>query len=133
MVILIPYSAKFLQVESGTLGLESVIQHKETGIPLTIGIRLSSSTDKKSGIHSVQSRIQDFHESYFTWGELRRSILVDKDEHGKQSEQIVSMQKSGYLVFLMELALFGIRSINPGFRLANIKSKFDLSTTTNRK
>ena len=58
---------------------------------------------------------------------------MDKDEHGKQSEQIVSMQKSGYLVFLMELALFGIRSINPGFRLANIKSKFDLSTTTNRK
>ena len=102
-------------------------------IPLTIGIRLSSSSDKKSGIHSVQSRIQDFHELYFTWGELRRSILLDKDEHGKQSEQIVSMQKSGYLVFLMELALFGIRSINPGFRLANIKSKFDLSTTTNRK
>ena len=52
---------------------------------------------------------------------------MDKDEHGKQSEQIVSIQKSGYLVFLMELALFGIRSINPGFRLANIKSKFDLS------
>ena len=48
---------------------------------------------------------------------------MDKDEHGKQSEQIVSMQKSGYLVFLMELALFGIRSINPGYRSANIKTE----------
>ena len=38
--------------------------------------------------------------------------MVGKDEHGKQSEQIVSMQKSEYLVFLMELALGGITLIN---------------------
>ena len=109
MVIWIPENCKW-NLEFWTL--ESVIQHKESEIPLTIGIRLSSSTEKKSGIHSVQFRIHDFHELYLTWGELRGSILVGKDEHGKQSEQIVSMQKSEYLVFLMELALGGITLIN---------------------
>ena len=46
--------------------LESGIQLKESGIPLTIEIRNQSSTDKESGIqyfesemHGVESRIQD--------------------------------------------------------------------------
>ena len=39
--------------------LESWIELKESGIPLTIGIQNPSSTDKKSGIESVESRIQD--------------------------------------------------------------------------
>ena len=34
------------------------IQLKESGIPLTIGIRNPSSTDKESGIYSLESRIQ---------------------------------------------------------------------------
>ena len=33
---------------------------QEYGIPLTIGTRSPSSSDKQSGIHSVESRIQDF-------------------------------------------------------------------------
>ena len=50
----------FLLVESGTWTFESGIQLKESGIPLTIGIRnASSSKDKESGIHGVESRIQD--------------------------------------------------------------------------
>ena len=47
--------------------LESRLQFKEFGIPLTIGIRNPSSTDKESGIqyleseiHVVESRIHDF-------------------------------------------------------------------------
>ena len=43
---------KFLLVESG-------IQLKESRIPLKVGIRNPSSTDKQSGIHAVESRIQD--------------------------------------------------------------------------
>ena len=46
-------------VESGILGLESGIQLqlKKSGIPLTIGIRNSSSTDKESTIQYLESRI----------------------------------------------------------------------------
>ena len=46
--------------------LESTIQLKECGIPITIGIQNPSSTEKywnpvpESEIHSVESRIQDF-------------------------------------------------------------------------
>ena len=51
---------KFLLVESGTWAFESGIQLKESGIPMTIAIRNpSSSKDKESGIHGVESRIQD--------------------------------------------------------------------------
>ena len=46
-------------VESGILGLESGIQLQlaESGIPLTIGIRNPSSTDKESTIKYLESRI----------------------------------------------------------------------------
>ena len=56
--IQIPESGKILLMESG-------IQLKEYGIPLKIVIQNPSSTDKywnpylESGIHSVESRIQD--------------------------------------------------------------------------
>ena len=33
--------------------LESIIQHKESGIPLTIRMRNLTATDKESGIHRV--------------------------------------------------------------------------------
>ena len=62
MVIRILCSGKICKWNLELWSLESEIQHKESGIPLMIGIRLSSSTDKKSGIPLVQSRIQDFHE-----------------------------------------------------------------------
>ena len=39
--------------------LKPGIQLKTSVIPLTIGIRNPSSTDKESGIQGVQSRIQD--------------------------------------------------------------------------
>ena len=49
---------------------------KESGIPLTIGIRNLSSTEKgsglhylESGIHGLESRIQNFLDS-FTWGKV---------------------------------------------------------------
>ena len=55
---------KFCSWNQKSLALESGIQLKESGIPLTIGIRNPSSTDKtgvqylKSGlIHGVESRI----------------------------------------------------------------------------
>ena len=46
---------------AGSWAFESGIQLEEAGIPLTIGIpnQNLSSTDKKSGIHGVKSRIQD--------------------------------------------------------------------------
>ena len=47
----------FWNPESWTL--ESGIQFKESGIPLTIGIRNPNSTDKPSGIQYLESRIQD--------------------------------------------------------------------------
>ena len=52
-------SGKFLLPESWVLG--SGIQLKESGIPVTIGIQNPSPTDKdlESGIHCVESRIQD--------------------------------------------------------------------------
>ena len=59
MTLLAPYEAiqipevrKFLLVESG-------IQLKESGIPLTFGILNPSSTDKEFGIQYRESRIQD--------------------------------------------------------------------------
>ena len=57
--IQITESEKFLLPESWALG--SGIQLKESGIPITIGIQNSSPTDKdlESGIHCVESRIQD--------------------------------------------------------------------------
>ena len=68
--IRIPESGKFLFVESGirenqeSWVLESGIELRESGIPVTIGIQNPSSTDKywnpvQSGIHGVESRIQD--------------------------------------------------------------------------
>lgn len=39
--------------------LETGIQHKESGIPLTIGIGDPSSTDKESGIQNLESRVQN--------------------------------------------------------------------------
>ena len=54
--------------------LESVIQLKQSGIPLTIGIHEISSTDKKSGyqylksgIHGVDSGFQDCHGLTSIW------------------------------------------------------------------
>ena len=43
------------------MALESGIQLKKSGIPLTIGIRNPNSTDEEPGsrIHCVESRIQD--------------------------------------------------------------------------
>jgi len=43
--------------------LESIIQLEQSGIPPTIGLRNLSSSDKESGIHSVESRIQEFNKS----------------------------------------------------------------------
>ena len=57
--ITIPETKKFSLVESG-------IQHKNSGIPLTIGIQNPSSTVKtgiqhlESGLCRVESRIQDY-------------------------------------------------------------------------
>ena len=39
--------------------LEPGIQAKESGIPLTIGIRNPSSTDRESGMDGMESRIKD--------------------------------------------------------------------------
>ena len=44
-------------MESEILGLESGIQHKESGIPLTIGIQNPSSTGKESGFQYPESGI----------------------------------------------------------------------------
>ena len=62
-------SWKWLLVECGPLQIfvsEFAIKLKKSGIPLTIGNRNPSSTDKESGIHylesrihSVESRVQD--------------------------------------------------------------------------
>ena len=59
-----PESGKFLLLESESLALESGIQLKESGIPLTISVRNPGSTDKESefqyqetGIHGMESRI----------------------------------------------------------------------------
>ena len=61
-----PESGKNLNVESGILGWESGIPLKESGIARTIKIQNPSFTDKytgiqyqESGIHGVESRIQD--------------------------------------------------------------------------
>ena len=43
---------KFYLVESGILDLEFIIQLKETGMALTIGVRNPSSFDKESGIQN---------------------------------------------------------------------------------
>ena len=54
--------ANFLLVESKIMAIfASGIRNKAQGIriPLTIGIRNPRSTDKNSGIHGVESRIQD--------------------------------------------------------------------------
>ena len=48
-----------LLVESASCVLESALQLKESGIPPTIGIRNPSSTYQESGIHGVESRVQD--------------------------------------------------------------------------
>ena len=61
---------EILPPESNSWALESGIQFKESGIPLTIGIQNPSSTDKdwnpvsgiwnlESGIHGVESYIPD--------------------------------------------------------------------------
>ena len=55
------------------------IQLKESGIPLTIGIRNPSSTDKvrnpESGIHGVKSTIQDYLLDSLTLDELSLHLL----------------------------------------------------------
>ena len=55
-----PESWKFVSWNREFWALQSGIQLKESGIPLKIAIRNPSSTDKESGIHGVESRIQDF-------------------------------------------------------------------------
>ena len=59
--------------------LEFGIQLKESGIPLTIGIRNPSSTDKvinpESGIHGVKSTIQDYLLDSLTLDELSLHLL----------------------------------------------------------
>ena len=42
-------------MESGILAFGIRIEHKKSGILLTIGIRNPSSIDKESGIHGVES------------------------------------------------------------------------------
>ena len=81
--IWIPESEKFLLVESGTWAFESGIQLKESGIPMTIGIRNpSSSKDKESGIHGVESRIQD--SLGFPYEETHRACTVSIAESSIQ-------------------------------------------------
>ena len=50
-------SSKVLLWNQEFWGLESGVQLKESGIPLTIGIRNPSSTHRKSGIHYLESGI----------------------------------------------------------------------------
>ena len=50
-----PETGKIEVWNSESWALESGIQHKDSGILLTIGIRNPSSTDEESGIHSVES------------------------------------------------------------------------------
>ena len=64
--IRVPESGKFCLWNVESWVLESGIQLKESGIPLTIGIRYPSSSAKGSGIqyvksriHGVESRLQD--------------------------------------------------------------------------
>ena len=52
-------SGIFLLVKYGILSLESGVDPKESGIPLTIGIRNPSSTDEESGIQALESGIHD--------------------------------------------------------------------------
>ena len=63
-------------MKSDTLGFGIKNILKESGIPLKIGIRNPSSTEKgsglhylESGIHGLESRIQNFSDS-FTWGKV---------------------------------------------------------------
>ena len=65
-----------LLVKSGNLGFRIRNNLKESGNPLTIGIRNPSSTEKgsrlhylESGIHGLESRIQNFLHS-LTWGKV---------------------------------------------------------------
>ena len=69
-----PESETFCLWSRECRALESVIQLKESGIPLTIGIHEISSTDKKSGyqylksgIHGVDSGFQDCHGLTSIW------------------------------------------------------------------
>ena len=74
--IRIPESGKFLLVESGILGLEIRNTAEKSGNPLTTRIQNPSSIDAQwetleSGIHSVESRIQDGLEfPYIGWTKI---------------------------------------------------------------
>ena len=54
-----PESGKFLLLESESLALESGIQLKESGIPLTISVRNPGSTDKESEFQYQETGIQN--------------------------------------------------------------------------
>ena len=51
-----PETGKFKLWNPESWALKSGIQHKNSGILLTIGIRDPSSTDEESGIHSMESK-----------------------------------------------------------------------------
>ena len=72
--------------------LENGIQLKESGIPLTIGIRNPSSTDKESRIqylkfriHSMESRIQDCLGLPYAWNYCKENNALSWNDQAKEN------------------------------------------------
>ena len=69
-------SSKVLLWNQEFWALESGVQLKESGIPLTIGIRNPSSNDKESGIHGVEPESRDCLGFPSHWSTLSRAKVA---------------------------------------------------------
>ena len=65
--IRIPKSGKFLHVESGIRGI-LLVKNSSSNLESHYKVRNPSFTDKASGIHGAESRIQDFLEEFHSLG-----------------------------------------------------------------
>ena len=87
-----PKSGKFELWNPESWALENGIQLKESGIPLTTGIRNPNSTDKESSIqylkfriHSMESRIQDCLGLPFAWNYCKENIALSWNDQAKEN------------------------------------------------
>ena len=88
--IRIPQSGKFSLMESESWVLESGLQLKESGIPLTIGIQNPSSTDKYwnpvSGIRNPRCGVHNPRLSWIPFYESGHSVNITLvNQHGRHS------------------------------------------------